>query len=329
MGIGSSYPVNVPAVVVLLIARRRPGRPASTMRIPMARRANDRLADLQSINAPIASHGHGKPIADAVGLAGELLAALDAVISSELANGYPSNRLPILDDTIARTQRTFPAILDAIARQLADKGIGLADSTAYRDGLGAAYAASLAFWRVYRGTSTDGAAPRTKPTDRAAYRDWYISIAGEHEAAVRSAHNHAANDVIPRLRAILATQSKGGKVAKSPTREARRGRPTSEEKAADVKLIAALNKHHGYHETVRDYELSRSPLTGAELGRLGGVSRETARKFIENRLEGRTNYAAKCESPQGIYTLLVGLNGHLSDQKLRSMVAEQMPSASG
>ncbi len=297
----------------------------------MARRADEHIARLQSINARLTSHGHGKPIADAVGLASDLLAALDAVISAELANYYPVDRLPILDDTIARTQRTLPAILDAIARQLADKGIGLADSTAYRNGLGAAYAASLAFWRVYRGTSTDGAAPRAKPTDRAAYRDWYISIASDHETAVRAARNHAMNDVLPRLRAILGGKAEpnAGKVAKSPTRETKRGRPTSDAKSSGTKLIAALNKHHGYDEGVRDYELKLSQLTGAELGKLAEVSKETANKFIKTQLEGRKNYAAKCETPQGIHSLLALLNGHMSDRKLKSLVTEITASASG
>jgi hypothetical protein len=88
---------------------------------------------------------------------------------------------------------------------------------------------------------------------------------------------------------------------------------STERGEGQVKLIAALTKHHQYGEAGC---LNQMPIGNNELARLAGVNQATASAFFKAKFQGHAKYRAVCRDAGRLADTLKVLNGEFSPHDL-------------
>ncbi|MBM3982081.1 MAG: hypothetical protein FJ304_17820 [Planctomycetes bacterium] len=117
------------------------------------------------------------------------------------------------------------------------------------------------------------------------------------------------DSLIPLLRVRV-----GAPVAAPPEVPQRRPKRSTERGEAEVKLIAALTKHHKYAEGGR---LNEEPVGNNQLARLAGVDGATAHAFFVKHFKGHKRYANHyCKRKGFLNAALKYLNGEYTADAL-------------
>ncbi|MCP4539192.1 MAG: hypothetical protein GY832_18805 [Chloroflexi bacterium] len=126
-------------------------------------------------------------------------------------------------------------------------------------------------------------------------------------------------------RSVLAAwRAMGGQ-----SKEKQLGRPTDDKKPCDVKIIAALAKHHDYQPGGKANAasvLNHEPADLKKLAEIADTTPKTVSKFLKEKFDGKTKKAgydaACCREEIGYH--LVKWQGDFSDQALNHIVEREI-----